>query len=65
MLGRHRVTVGVTNAQQHAELLRGRANAMQRVVDVFTSNGVDLVVCTHPLKVCYKLVSLDANQAKM
>ena len=46
-----RVTVGVTNANQHAELLRHRGRAMKAVVDALVAANIDLVACTHALKV--------------
>lgn len=46
-----RVTVGVTNASQHVELLRHRGRAIQAVIDALVAANIDLVACTHPLKV--------------
>lgn len=50
--------MGVTNADQHAELLRHRSQVMQAVVDALVAANIDLVACTHALKVWFSSVDL-------
>lgn len=47
----HRITIGVSNAKQHADLLRARTRTVGVVVGALKAAGVGLVVCTHALQV--------------